>query len=336
MAFVTAAKAAGWVATELGRSMTNREHRREVFDRLNDIRRLFYSAYQKVRLNFHIDLCFEVSEFYEECPTCGTAPATYAGFSLPQCVETVEQAWISGIPLKIYNRWYEYKSGIQGSGNTTKLVDMGDNFPLPISWKTGTCEKLRFMAQSEKDCGKLARVTLVNSEGSNVTEEIPLTLAGSCTAGSALDLMRPGGIILPSDMVGGVTVSGETGSVYGELAPGIEIPTFRRMKVPGACCGQIIQVSATRRFAEVHFDWEIIETDNKLAILEAHRYLKIMEVNSSDAQWIAKANMHLRNMVELIAGTNAKNEGASTVRRLDLIPEKTRRTGLIANRRGFR
>lgn len=334
MAYATAGKAAKWVALELGRSITNREHRKEVFERLNDIRRLFYTAYQKVRLNFHIDLCFEVSEFYENCPSCGTEPGVYSGFSLPQCVETVEQAWVSGIPMKIYNRWYEYKSGIKGSGNAAKLIDMGDSYPLPISWKPGTCETLRFTALSQADCGKIVRVTFINSSGEKKTEEIPLSLTGLCLSEMALEVVRPGGIILPNDLVDGVVVTGESGFTYGELAHNVEIPTFRRMKVPGVCCGQIIQISATRRFSEVSFDWEVIETDNKLAILEALRYLKIMEVNSSDAQWIAKANMHMRNLIEYISGGNLKNEGATAVRRLDLIPGKTRRSGLRSNRGG--
>lgn len=330
MSFVTTAKAMTWVAEELGRSLPSQS--KEVLSRLNDVRRLFYSAYQKIRLNFYSDLCFKLEELPEECPTCGDSPSTYLGFALPHELEQVEQAWLSGIPMNIHNSWYEYQTHTQGYTEKAKLIDMGIDYPLAKDWCPGTCETLRFIAESPEDCGKKIRVSFINSTDSLETREITLNLDGVCVT-EVKSLTRPGGIVILDDLCGGLTVTGKSGVLYGYIHPGTSIPAFRRLKATNGCLGNIVHIKATRKFQEVCFGWEVIETDNKLAILEALRYLKVLETNSSDAQWIAKAKMHMQNCIELIAGANYRSDGGSSVRFLNLRPVKVTRTGLRRNRR---
>lgn len=330
MSYVTTSKALTWVAEELGRSLPSQ--RQEVLSRLNDVRRLFYTAYQKIRLNFYSNVCFRLEELPEECPLCGDEPATYLGLTLPHEMEQVEMAWLSGIPMNIHNGWYEYQTHTQGYTSKAKVVDMGIDYPLARDWLPGTCETLRFTVENHEDCGKRIRVSYYSSTGELETREIALNLDGVCIT-EVSSLKRPGGIVIMDSLVGGLTVTGGSGKIYGFIHPGTSVPAFRRLKVTNGCCGEIVHVKATRKFQEVSFDWEVIETDNKLAILEAVRYLKVLETNSSDAQWIAKSRMHMQNVIEFIAGANYRSDGSSSVRFLNLRPVKINRTGLRRNRR---
>ena len=325
-------EALSWLASESGRSVES--HRKELVEQLNDARRLFYSLNNRIRLDFHIDACFSVKEFYEPCLTCGCEPEVYYGITLPQEMEQVESVWIGTTPVTIYNRWLQYRDGIQGKGSSVKAIDVGNDFPIQSEWHPNKCIKPVFMASNQADCGKVITVTFTNANNEERRETLKLATTGVSTTSEVRSLKRPGGIVLPADLAGGIEVYDCMGGQHlGFFHPKVDVPAFRRLKLTGVCCGSIVHVHATRRFTNVEFDWEVIETDNKLAIMEAMRYLKIMAVNSSDAQWIAKARMHMDNMITYLGGDNLRDEGPATVRQLDFIRMPVKRSGLRSRKK---
>jgi hypothetical protein len=330
MGYASTKQAIDWLASDMGRKADR--DRAEILIRLNDVRRLFYSIYQKIRLNFYSEACFPVKMLYEKGQN---GPQTYPGITLPQEMEQIEAIWSGVTPLPIYNNWYEYKGSIKsGLSQIPRSIDMGGDHPLPIDWNPELAVHPKFIATDVADCGKIVSVSFVDSNNENVREDLKLSTDGVATTGWAKSIRRPGGIVLPTDLVGGVMVQDAATSAFlGHLAPSNTIPAFRRLKLTGTCEGECVQVRATRKYADVFYDWEVVETDNKLAIVEAYRYLKIMEVNSSDAQWLAKARVHIENATQYLAGDNYRSDGASTVRKLNLNARVRNRRRLLGKAR---
>lgn len=328
--YATVQEALVWLGDETGQ-----KPRQEQLVNLNDARRLLYTVYQRLRLDFHIEACFCVKTFCQSCFTCGDdGIVTYDGISLPNEMEQIEAAWANSRPIPMYDKWFEYKNGLKLSeGSQLRFIDMGGDYPLEDDWACGTCVKLKFMALDGKDCGKLVTVKYINPDGEDRMEQIPLTTEGNCIEGSVSKMHRPGGIVLPVGLSGGVLVQDSiTGKLLARLHPRITVPSFRRLKLTGTCCGSQVYVRATRKYTELYFDWEVIETDNKLALLDAYRYLKTIGLNSSDPTWLQKAAAYMSNVEAYLSGGNLRSDGASTIRNIQLLTQEGRRSGLRSRR----
>lgn len=329
--YATVEESLVWLAEETGPS----KPRADQLVNLNDARRLFYTVHQRLRLDFFIEACFCVKTFCQSCFTCGEGTdAVYTGISLPNEMEQVEASWANDRPIPLYDKWFEYKHGVKLSNNSyLKFIDMGGDYPLESDWECGKCAKLKFIALDQADCGKVVTVKYVAPGGEDRMEKIALTAEGNCIEGIAEKIHRPGGIVLPVGLVGGVLVQeATTGQLLARLHPRITVPSFRRLKLTGICCGQQIYVRATRKYTELYFDWEVVETDNKLAILDAFRYLKAMSIQSTDPGWMQKATLYMKNVENYLAGSNYRSDGGGTVRRINLLPAENRRSGLKTRR----
>lgn len=311
----TVAEALSWLEGEIG----NAGSRKEALERLNDVRRLFYSLYDHARMNFYVEVCLPVQSFCMPCESCGDS---YLGITLPPEANQAESMWINRSPIPLYNDWYEYQTfrRIDQSG-TLKGIDLGSDFPLQTD-NQKPC-RMRFTAVAKEDVGKIVRLNFLDSNHERQEVALKLAADGVVTAAHVLRLDKPGGIVLPVDLVGGVIVqNADTNKKLAMLHPKRPVPGFRRIKFTGLAEGDQVFIKATRRFMPVEFDWEVIETDNKLAILDAYRYLKIMAVNSSDAQWLAKAKAHITNVTQYIGADNYANDGGSSIRHLRITPFK--------------
>lgn len=309
----TTAEALQWLASETGKHIVR--DRADLLDILNDARRLMYSLYSEMKLNFWISGCFQVCEFFEPCLKCNGVPAKYLGITLSPHMAQAEKIHSGTRKMNIFNRWADFSSPAPCQGPMLKAIDMGGDFPTQLDWDQSKCVSPVFMAVDPKDCGKIVRVSFYDEMNQRRSESISLTTAGSKMEAQVRQFDRPGGVVLPSDLVGEVIAydcSG--GSEIGFYSRLPQVPGFRRIKLTNVCCGDTVEVTASRKFVPVGFDWEVIETDNKLAILEAYRYNKIMGVNSSDAQWIYVARQHMANLKQYIGGDNFRDDGASSVR----------------------
>lgn len=333
--YSTLEEAIGWIAAESGRHPER--DRSAIVDSINDARRLFYTVYQKVRLDFYIEGCVQVQCFCEPCTGC-TTPSTYMGIVLPADVEQVEALWTGCAAVPLYDKWVEYRTFRRSSDSClTKGIDKGGDFPIQSDIVCGKCAKLKFTALDKVDCGKLVTVQYIDSNREMKMEQVPLALDGACISGEAREVYRPGGIVLPVGMQGGVIVQDSiTGKELARLNPKITVPAFRRLKLSGVNAGEFVAFRGTRKFHELHWNYEVLEVggEQKLALLEAYRYNKLISTGSGDPAWQGKAKMHLDNLTQYIAGSNMRSDGATVTRRVELFPHGWRDGNrLIKNRR---
>lgn len=317
--YASVEQALGWLAAETGKDVTR--NREELLTVLNDARALLYTIYQRVRLDFYIEGCVAVQEFCQPCLSCSDTPATYLGISLPAEIEQVETLFAGTCPVPLYDKWVEYRTYIRGSGGCLKGIDMGGDYPIQGDIDCGKCAKLKFTAIAQEDCGKIITVRYRDNGYEERQEHIKLAMEGLCIEAQASSLARPGGIVLPTGMKGGVIVQNAVdGRCLGRLSPRLTVPSFRRMKLTGICAGSHVAFRATRKFTEVFWDWEVIELggEGKLALLEAYRYNKNNGVNSADPAWIQKSKIHLDNVTQYIAGANMRSDGATGIKRINL------------------
>lgn len=331
--FATMEEAIGWIAAESGRHPER--DRASIVDSINDARRLFYTVYQRVHLDFYIEGCVAVQKFCEQCNGC---PETYLGITLPSEVEQVEALWTGCSPVPLYDKWVEYRTFVRSSNSClTKGIDKGGDHPIQADIPCGKCAKLKFSATDKADCGKIITVRYKDASNEERTDRISLALDGTCIDGLASHVARPGGIVLPVGMQGGVIVQdANSGLNLGSLNPKLTVPSFRRLKITGACEGELVAFRATRKFTELYWNWDVIETggEQKLALIEAYRYNKLIGTGSGDPAWTAKAKLHLDNLTQYIAGSNMRSDGANATRRIDLFPHGWRNgSRLIKNRR---
>lgn len=333
--YATIEEAIHWMAEETGKNPIR--DRAVLLRDINDARRVFYTLYQKVRLDFYIEGCVAVQEFCEPCINCDV-PKTYLGIALPADVEQVEALWTGCQAIPLYDRWVEYRTFRRSSDSClTKGIDMGGDHPIQADISCGQCAKLKFSAVDEADCGKLITVSFRDAGYEARTERIKLAMDGTCIETPAYSLDRPGGIVLPVGLTGGVVVQNATdGRFLGRLHPKITVPSFRRLKLAGVCAGDHVAFRATRKFTELYWDWDVIELggEQKLALIEAYRYNKLIGSGSADPAWVNKANIHFQNVSQYIAGSNMRSDGATVTRRIDLFdPEIKHRNKLWKQRR---
>lgn len=331
--FSTLEESIRWIAAESGRNPER--DRADIIDSINDARRLFYTVYQRVHLDFYIEGCVAVQKFCEQCNNC---PDTYLGITLPAEVEQVEALWTGCAPVPLYDKWVEYRTFVRGKDSClTKGIDKGGDHPTQADIPCGKCAKLKFTATDKADCGKIITVRYFDASKEERIEHIALSLDGLCIEGVASSIAKPGGIVLPVGVVGGVIIQdSNSGLRLGSLNPKITVPSFRRLKLTGVCEGELVAFRATRKFTELYWNWDVVEVggEQKLALIEAYRYNKLIGTGSGDPAWTAKAKLHLDNLTQYIAGSNMRSDGATVTRRIDLFPHGWRDGNrLIKNRR---
>lgn len=329
----TVEEAVSWLASEMGSHPVR--NRASIIEALNDARRVFYTLYQRVHLDFYIEGCVAVQEFCQPCAGCAD---TYLGISLPPEIEQVEALWIGCQPIPLYDKWVEYRTFVRSSNSClTKGIDKGGDFPLQADIPCGRCALLKFIATDPSDCGKIVTVRFRDASNEERLERATLAMDGSAIETPASSVCRPGGIVLPVGLNGGVIVQdGITGMALGRLHPKITVPSMRRLKLTSGCKGDHVAFRATRKFTEVYWDYDVIEVggEQKLALLEAHRYNKMVSTGSGDPAWQAKAKMHLENLTQYIAGSNMRSDGATVTRYIDIFGKSIKhRNGLLKSRR---
>lgn len=332
--YSTLEESINWIASESGRHPER--DRRKIVEDINDARRLFYTVYQRVHLDFYIEGCVAVQKFCENCNV--SCPETYLGITLPAEVEQVEALWTGCAPVPLYDKWVEYRTFVRSSNSClTKGIDRGGDFPIQADIECGKCAKLKFSATDKEDCGKVITVRYKDAAKEERTEHIALALDGNCITGDASSVARPGGIVLPVGLVGGVLVQdANSGFSLGRLNPKLTVPAFRRLKLSGVVEGELVAFRATRKFTELHWNWDVVEVggEQKLALIEAYRYNKLIGTGSGDPAWQAKAKMHLDNLTQYIAGSNMRSDGANVTRRIELFKSGWRQGNrLNSNRR---
>ena len=134
--------------------------------------------------------------------------------------------------------------------------------------------------------------------------------------------------MLPPNLVGAVVIADAKGRILSEYSPNIVVPSFRRVKIVGVCCGDQVLVKASRRFKPLYFDTDVIETDNRLAIEETAKYFRYNDNTQADLQYQAKASSHAANAKFYLLGEKSRHRGKGTISNMRINHGPKNRSGL--------
>jgi len=145
--------------------------------------------------------------------------------------------------------------------------------------------------------------------------------------------VRPGGVVLPSGRKGMVVLAQEDGRILSNYAPDESVPGYRRLKFTGGCdCDQVL-VRATRQYAEVFEDDDVVENNNILAWEAAARYLKFLQSTDPSGAYEQKAIAHAAICRKELIGAEDQAEGRGFIKRIQLTRGPRMRHRLTRNRR---
>jgi len=109
MGYATLGQMLQWIEKPSGKTI--KDNRCELVELANRIRQHFYLLYETVPLYLDGEECFMVEEFPLDC----NCKETFFGITLPDEYETVEAIWKNDIPIKMFDKWREYRDGIKSS-----------------------------------------------------------------------------------------------------------------------------------------------------------------------------------------------------------------------------
>jgi hypothetical protein len=218
-------------------------------------------------------------------------------------------------------------------GCRIETFDLGDGYCTERDF--GSCPyPIKFMAEKAEDCGKVLKVSYYDENKVLQVEEIKLSSDYIATSAAAIGFARPGGISLPNDLKGGVTVAlcDANGTILSNFMPWENIPNYHRIRINGVCENDVVRVRGSRKYHDLYYDGDIVETDNRLAIEQAARGFLHRDSNSAEPTLIGKAALHFGTAEKYLLGEKARDEGGGVVRRFEYGPRTMRRSGLT--RRG--
>jgi len=296
----------------------------------NKIRRMFYDMYREFEMEVDVQECFRVQS-YGHCSGC---PDDARGFTLPPYMQNVEAAWLSSEPLLLYSKWREYKVGRKPSSDALMAVyDMPGSFPTERDLcPFGCLHSVQFMAKCPSDAGKKVKVEFKSTDG---REEEYVELVRSGYTKMSKGVYEINAVVLPTDLKGGVVIAQSDDSdklrILSEYQPWEHVPSYRRVKVTGAQCDEAVVVTASRQYTDLYYDDDIVETDNRIAIENAARFLFYSE-SGTGQDLMQKAAFHLEIAKDALRGMNSRDIGVG--KEGDLAPSQpARRSRLHRNRR---
>ena len=295
-----------WLETPLQTNLSR--EKTHMIDQANKIRRMFYDLYNEYEVEVDVEECFQVQNFGH----CGeTCDKDTAGITLPSYMNNVEAAWVQGQPLSLYSKWREYKVGVKTSPDCRRAV-----YDMPGRYATerdllpaGALACVQLLAKDQADAGKKVKVIYKSSEGTKA-EYVELPRTGyrklSFMASRILE------VVLPTDLKGTVVIAqaGEELRILSEYSPYEHVPSYRRIKITGLCGDEVVVVRASRQYTDVFSDDDIVETDNRMAVEHAARYLFYSE-SGTGTDLLTKAAFHLEMMKDALRGMSSRDSGVN-------------------------
>lgn len=333
MAYETFGTLLEWIAAPSGKTV--KDNRCDLVTLANRIRQHTYLLYESTPLWMDGEECFLVEKFPLDC----NCSEFYHGITLPAEYETVEAIWLNDAPIKMFDKWREYRTGIKDACSC-KLgaSDVESFFPTERELSPcGKCCHVKFKAEDCDDIGKILIVRYIDSNGQDHEDSICLANHYVKTSRRVLMIKPRGGVILPKGMVGSITVADETGQrILSSYSPFESVPSYRRIKINDVCCGDQVLVKASRRFHPLFFDTDVIETDNRLAYEELAKFFRFNDSKSADGAFALKASNHAINGKNYLLGEKSRHRGKGTITQVRLNHGPKNRSGLRSKSLGHR
>jgi hypothetical protein len=324
MGYTTLGVALYWLEEPTG--LTVKDNRCELVEKLNRVRQHAYLLYGQADLFMDGEECITVEEFPLDC----NCKETYTGITLPEEYQTVEAIWKNDVPIKMFDKWREYRDGIKSTCSCKlSMYDVESFFPTERELSPcGSCHYVKIKAENPADCGKVAIIRYTDSNGQQNEDEILLTGDYVRTSRKVLRINPRGGVILPPRLSGAIYIADESGRILSEYDPSQHVPSFRRMKLTGVCAGDQVLVKASRKFKPLYFDTDVIESDNRLAIEETARYFRFNDSTRADQAYEAKSSTHSANAKFYWLGEKGRQRGHATISQVRTNHGPKNRSGL--------
>lgn len=328
MGYTTLGTMLKWLEEPAGKTV--RENRPALLTLANKVRQHFYLIYEKVQMFLDVEECICIQKFNEDCRSC---EKTFYGITLPAGMHQLEGVIVAGSAISMQGRWRTYQVGVVPKNCRIETFALGDGFCTERDF--GACAyPIKLLCENPADCGKIVKVSYYDENRTLTVDQVKLSADYQSAGGSAIGFARPGGISLPNDLKGGVTVAldDEKSTVLSRFMPWENIPNYQRIRINGVCENDVVKITGSRRYHDLYYDEDIVETDNRLAIEQAARGFIHRDSNSAEPTLIGKAALHFTNAEKYLLGEKARDEGHGTVRRFEFGPRIMRRSRLT--RRG--
>lgn len=330
MGYTTFGTLLSWLEQPAGKTV--RDNRRDLVMLANDIRQHFYSLYEKVQMFMDLRECFCVQEFISHCDPC---QKRFHGITLPHYVQQAESMKVAGVPVTMFNKWREWNPGfIPSLTCQTRSLDQSDGFCTERDIGAVPC-RLKIMAKTAQDCGKVVRLTYWDRNGQKNVDELRLTLDYQPSGTEAVRFDHPAGVVFVQALEGGAVIAldNERSEILSEYYPGESVINYRRLRLENVCPQDVIELKASRRYTPLFFDHDIVESDNKQAFVEMAMAFKFTRSPSLDPAVLTTGQWHENRAKQYLIGEKARDEGGNQVRRINLLGPHKHRSGLPSRRR---
>lgn len=281
--------------------------RPKLFDVLNECRERFYQLYPAITL-FEIEYCFELQTFCSDCNVCDDM---YRGVTLPRDYQNAEAIWNNDFAVTMNSSWREWQRG-----GLSPYCDCGlSKFDMPGLYSSERDLRPRMPARlgvnavSQADVGK--QVTLRGIDIFGVAREQVLTLGiervftdhiwRSINRGSGFSKPRTEGPVIFSE---------ENGRILSIYSPDETMPGYRRIKITGAGGGRAqLNVRGMRRYFPVFKETDVVELDNRTALTEMARFIRVNKKVSKDSSDLRTASFALDQVRAALEGDKARDAG---------------------------
>jgi len=331
MSYSTFAQLLKWLEVPAQKQVRN--HRGDLVRLANSIRRELYSMYAEVPMNIDVKECFTVQSFCMDCHECSSS---YLGITLTNEMDGLEAIYQSSEPIRYYSRWREQSTGIvSGQKCGFEAIDQGAVFPFELD--AGVCQGgcIAFRAEFSQDNNKKIVIRYQDTAGKDRHEEILITEGQWMrTTYPVKKLNLPGAVILP-DLCGPVVVGVVKSDSITEIsryAPWEKVPAYRRVKIIGVKEGDRVLVHANRKFHELWFDDEIIETDNERAWVNLANYVIMHDLKNDNPNQMNIARTYLADAKRLLVGDRSRSRGGLQETQFKLSPRRVKRSKLVSRR----
>ena len=263
---------------------------------LNIIRERWYYDRKVPNIFDNHMFCMKVQCFRMECISEKHCDNEYYGFNLPEEVEGITDAWEDKEPLHLLSRFWESRFGriTKYKGNRLSLTLMAEVFvtqadlesPEPLWIKVG-----------EHDGNKEGELIFIDDEGKERKWRYTTKAGGFAKLPEdAYDIKK---LVLPTGLRDCLDLLTASGKLLGRYSGKDLVPCFRRVKLTGDYCPELVRIQAQHKFRDLRYDYDIVEIGSRLILQHAARFIRYGD-EGTDADENNRGFMEYQKMVEAI------------------------------------
>lgn len=284
--------------------------RKEVVTYINKYREYLHLMYPDLKLFTNKFYCIELQSFPEICTqTCSCSGDKYYGITIPNDIDGILEVWEDHEPLRTYSKWWEGRMGVSTRDKPrTEIGAILVHQQFATERPLQKPSVLKFFASSAEDEEKLVSVKVDTIMRKN--QEIKVTLRGDGMVKTKEIIRTIHAVILPSDLVGTVTMLDSDDYELSEYCNYDTVPSYRRLKITTTCPSGKVLIQGTQKFKPVWFDSDIVEVGSRLIIEAAARMFRYGETGT-ESDDITRSRLDEDKLKRLLSGAIDRKRGQS-------------------------